>query len=155
MASIEKRPRRDGRTSWRAHYRTPSGEQRNKTFDRKVDAERFLASVENSRVTGTFVDPVLSRLTVGEWTTRWLEGQTHIKPSTYERYAGIIRKHIEPTWAQVMLANVSHADVQAWVARLTTTQSPSSVRKIHRVLLADPGHGRQGLGASPATSPRR
>jgi hypothetical protein len=47
MASIEKRPRRDGRTSWRAHYRTPSGEQRNKTFDRKVDAERLLATVEN------------------------------------------------------------------------------------------------------------
>jgi len=134
MASIEKRPRRDGRTSWRAHYRTPAGEQRNKTFDRKIDAERFLASVENSRVAGTFVDPVLSRLTVGEWTMRWLEGQTHIKPSTYERYAGVIRKHIEPMWAQVMLSNVSHADVQAWVARLTATQSPASVRKIHRVL---------------------
>jgi integrase len=134
MASIEKRPRRGGRLSWRAHYRTPSGEQRNKTFDRKVDAERFLASVENSRVTGTFVDPVLSRLTVGEWTKRWLEGQTHVKPSTYERYAGVIRKHVEPTWANVMLSNVSHGDVQAWVARLTATQSPSSVRKIHRVL---------------------
>ena len=80
MASIERRPRHDGRMLWRAHYRTPSGEQRNKTFARKVDAERFLASVENSRVTGTFVDPILARLTVGEWTTRWLEGQTHIKP---------------------------------------------------------------------------
>ncbi len=134
MASIERRPRRGGRMAWRAHYRTPSGEQRNKTFNRKVDAERFLASVENARVTGTFVDPVLARLTVGEWTTRWLEGQTHIKPSTFERYAGIIRKHIDPAWATVTLSNVSHGDVQAWVARLTATQSPSSVRKIHRVL---------------------
>ena len=134
MASIEKRLRLGGRASWRAHYRTPSGEQRNKTFDRKVDAERFLASVENSRVDGTFVDPALSRLTVGEWTKRWLQGQTHIKPTTYERYEGIIRKHIDPTWAHVKLANVSHADVQAWIAKLTATQSPASVRKIHRVL---------------------
>ena len=65
MASIEKRPRQDGRASWRAHYRTPSGEQRNKTFDRKADAERFLANVESSKNTGSFVDSVLARITVG------------------------------------------------------------------------------------------
>jgi hypothetical protein len=65
MASIEKRPRQDGRAAWRAHYRTPSGEQRNKTFDRKADAERFLANVESSKNTGSFVDSVLARITVG------------------------------------------------------------------------------------------
>ena len=51
MASIEKRPRSDGQASGRAHYRRPSGEQRNKTFDRKADAERFLATVEASKNT--------------------------------------------------------------------------------------------------------
>jgi hypothetical protein len=35
----------------------------------------------------------------------------------------------------VRLANVSHADVQAWVSDLATPpRSPSTVRKIHRVL---------------------
>lgn len=76
MASIEKRSRHDGRTSWRAHYRTPSGGQRNKTFDRKADAERFLATVESAKNTGTFVDPVLARITVGDWATHWLDSQT-------------------------------------------------------------------------------
>ncbi|MCW2769989.1 MAG: Integrase [Aeromicrobium sp.] len=51
MASIEKRIR-DGRTVWRTHYRNPAGLQRNKTFARKVDTERFLAGVENSKNTG-------------------------------------------------------------------------------------------------------
>ena len=55
MASIEKRVR-DGQTSWRAHYRTPAGAQRNKTFARKVDAQRFLAGVENAKVVGSYVD---------------------------------------------------------------------------------------------------
>ena len=32
------------------------------------------------------------------------------------------------------LANVSHADVQAWVTTLSRTRSPSTVRKVHRVL---------------------
>jgi integrase len=134
MASIEKRPRQDGRASWRAHYRTPSGEQRNKTFNRKAEAERFLASVESSKNTGSFVDSVLARITVGDWATHWLDNQTHLKPSTHERYAGIIREHIRPKWDRVKLANVSHADVQKWVTALSKTRSPATVRKVHRVL---------------------
>jgi len=134
MASIEKRPRQDGRASWRAHYRTPSGEQRNKTFDRKADAERFLANVESSKNTGSFVDSVLARITVGDWATHWLDNQTHLKPSTHERYAGIIREHIRPKWDRVKLANVSHADVQKWITVLSKTRSPATVRKVHRVL---------------------
>ena len=32
------------------------------------------------------------------------------------------------------MSSVAHADVQAWVTKLAETQSPASVRKIHRVL---------------------
>jgi integrase len=133
MASIEKRVR-DGQTVWRAHYRTPAGAQRNKTFARKLDAERFLASVESAKVTGTYVDPALAKVTVGEWAQRWLDGQVHLKPSTHARYAGILRKHVRPKWDRVKLANVSHSDVQAWVTELARDHSPATVQKIHRVL---------------------
>lgn len=133
MASIEKRIR-DGRTIWRAHYRTPAGKQRNRTFTRKVDAERFLNSVESSKNTGSYVDPSLARITVGEWAQLWLAGQTQLKPTTKERYEGVIRKHIDPTWKNVKLSAVSHSEVQVWVTQLTKTQAPASVRKIHRVL---------------------
>jgi integrase len=133
MASIEKRIR-DGQTSWRAHYRTPAGAQRNKTFRRKVDAERFLASVESAKVVGTYVDPALAKVTVGAWAQRWLDGQAHLKPTTRSRYEGVVRKHIHPKWDRVQLANVSHGDVQAWVTELTKDHSPATVHKIHRVL---------------------
>ena len=133
MSSVEKRTR-DGQTSWRAHYRTPDGKQRNKTFRRKIDADRFLATVESSKITGSFADPALARLTVGEWSRRWLDNQTHLKPSTHERYAGILREHIAPKWEKVRLSDVSHADVQAWVTRLSKIRSPATVRKVHRVL---------------------
>lgn len=134
MASIEKRTRADGKTAWRAHYRTPAGAQRNRTFDRKLDAERFLATVETSKNNGTYIDPTKAKITVGEWAQTWLTGQTQLKPTTRERYAGAIRVHIDPTWATVPLGRVTHGDIQAWVARLAESQSPSSVRKIHRVL---------------------
>jgi hypothetical protein len=51
MASIEKR-RRAGQTRWYARYRTPDGKQCVKVFGRKVDAERYLVSVESSKLTG-------------------------------------------------------------------------------------------------------
>jgi hypothetical protein len=126
MASIERRVR-NGRKTWRAHYRTPAGAQRSKTFARKVDAERFLAGVENSKVIGTYVDPVLARVTVGAWAQRWLDGQEHLKPTTRSRDEGIVRRHIHPKWDRVTLANVSHGDVQAWVTGLSRgTQLPPS-----------------------------
>lgn len=133
MASIERRVR-SGRTSWRAHYRTPSGEQRNKTFDRKVDAQLFLASVQNAKNTGTYIDPLRARLTVGDWSQTWLAGQAHLKPSSYERYVGVLRKYVGPRWGDVALADVTHSEVQAWISELSPELAPSSVRKVHRVL---------------------
>ena len=133
MPSIEKRVR-NGQKIWRAHYRTPAGSQRKKSFARKIDAERFLATVESAKLTGTYVDPQLAKVTVGAWADRWLAGQAHLKPSTHQRYDGIIRKHIRPKWGRVRLGAVSHADVQAWITTLSKSQSPASVAKIHRVL---------------------
>jgi hypothetical protein len=49
MASIEKRVR-NGRVSYRARYRDPSGRQRAKTFRRKVDADKYLALIEAAKL---------------------------------------------------------------------------------------------------------
>jgi Phage integrase, N-terminal SAM-like domain len=133
MASIEKR-QRSGETRWYARYRDPAGRQRVKVFDRKIDAERYLTTVESAKLVGAYVDPALARLTVGEWAGRWLAGQAHLKASTLDRYAGIVRRHILPAWGTVRLADVSHADVQRWVTRLSAGSEPATVRKIHRVL---------------------
>ena len=129
MASVERRTR-NGRTRWYVRYRDPGGEQRTKTFDRRVDAERYLTTIESSKLTGSYVDPARSRVTVGEWADRWLAGQAHLKPTTRERYAGVVRKHIRPRWGTTRLADVTHADV----TKLSHNAEPATVRKIHRVL---------------------
>jgi hypothetical protein len=56
MASAEKRVR-NGRARWYARYRTPDGQQRTRTFARKVDADHFLVEIEASKQRGSFVDP--------------------------------------------------------------------------------------------------
>lgn len=132
MASVE-RINREGGVAWLARYRDPAGAQKKKSFKRRTDADRYLASVAHEINTGGWVDPAAGRITVGEWATRWFAGQAHLKPTTAERYAGIIRTHIEPQWATVHLDSVRHADVQAWVTRLGQAIAPASVRKTHRV----------------------
>lgn len=131
MASIQRRS--DGR--WRARYRDALGKEHARHFARKVDAQRFLDGIASAVVTGSYVDPAKSAVTVGEWSTRWLAGQHQLKPSTRARYEGILRHQIAPHWESVPLSAVTFADVSDWSARLSSEGlSPSSVRQAHRVL---------------------
>jgi hypothetical protein len=152
VASIAKRP--DGR--WRARYRDVHGKEHSRHFDRKIDAQNWLDSVTTAVQTGMYVDPNRGKVAIEEWATRWLDGQAHLKPSTHERYAGILREHVLPQWSTDRLVDITHADVQAWVTRLAARRSPATVRKVHRVLslmlktavkdgrlARNPGRGRQ------------
>jgi Phage integrase, N-terminal SAM-like domain len=141
---------RTGKVVWRAYYRDPAGRQRNKTFARKIDAERYLTTVESAKLIGSYIEPALARLTVGEWSERWLEGQSHLKPSTRERYAGILREHVEPKWGAVRLADVSHSAVQAWITSLARSSAPATVRKVH-VCFRSSLPSRSRTGGSPVT----
>jgi integrase len=127
VASIAKRD--DGR--WRARYRDPAGREHARHFPRRVDAQRWLDETTASVVTGTYVDPVKSRVTVAEWSARWLAAQGQLKPSTRARYEGILRIQVVPTWGRVALANVTHADIASWVSSLDL--APATIRQVHRV----------------------
>lgn len=130
MGSIAKRPT----GQWRARYRDPGGREHARHFRRRLDAERWLASVENAKHRGEWIDPALSRITVGEWAARWLEGQVQLKPLTRERYRNIIRVQINPRWSKVRLAEVTHADVVAWLAGLQAEgYAAATLRQTHRV----------------------
>jgi integrase len=118
-----------------AGYRGPDKVERNKMFGRKIDAERWLASVEVAKTRGEWIDPSLSRVPVGDWCRTWLAAQGQLKETTRTRYEGIVSKHIEPAWGRVPLAEVAPADVAAWVGRLTASGlAASTVRYCHRVL---------------------
>ncbi len=130
MASIAKRP--DGQ--WRARYRGPDGKERAQHFARKVDAQWWLDQAAAAVVTGRWTAPERGRVTVGEWSARWLEGLHHLKPSTRARYANLLSTHVLPVWGPVPLTAVTHADVGAWLAKLSATGlAPATVRGAHRV----------------------
>jgi hypothetical protein len=81
MASAEKRVR-NGRARWYARYRTPDGQQRTRTFARKVDADHFLVEIEASKQRGSFVDPRRASPMVGDWADDWLAAQADLSHTT-------------------------------------------------------------------------
>jgi integrase len=96
-----------------------------------VDAQAFLNGVTTAVQTGTYVDPAKSRVTVAEWSARWLAAQSQLKPSTRVRYEGLLRVQVLPAWGPVALSDVTHADVAAWASSLNL--APATVRQAHRV----------------------
>jgi integrase len=135
VASVEKRRLPSGAISWRASYRAPDGRQRSKSFAREREAKAFLASIEASKATGTYVDPSRSRMAVGTIAQQWRSGKVNLKPTTCAAVDSALAVHVLPRWRDVPVERVEHVDIQAWVTSLSESgMSGWYVRKIVGVL---------------------
>lgn len=57
---------------WRSRYVDNAGWEHSRTFDRKVDAQKWLDAQLASLLRGGHVAPKDAKLTVGEWCDKWL-----------------------------------------------------------------------------------
>src|SRR5215216_7204336 len=119
-------------TRWRARYVDNAGKEHTRHFDRKVDAQKWLKDAMASVVRGDHVAPKVARLTVGEWSYKWLDGYRTRRKSTV-RQAEVHLKLIKEHFGAVPLASVKPSDVRGWTAssRLrdgpTRTPTPSTL----------------------------
>jgi integrase len=135
VASIRKVIHRSGRTSWQARWRDPTGAQRAKNFDRRVDAERHLTAIEARKLAGTYVDPRAGRLKLGEFTEQTTAGWLNRRDSTKARDDSYLNSLILPAFANASLGAVHPADVQQWVAQLNSAgYAPATIRKAFQLL---------------------
>lgn len=133
MASVTKRVR-DGNQTWWVRWRDPEGNQKSKTFTKKIDADRFRAEIEASLNRGSYVDASAGSVPMSEWVETWIDSLGHLKESTRTRYVGLARTQVLERWSKTPINKVTHSDVVAWVNALGKKQSASSVRQAHRVL---------------------
>lgn len=118
---------------YRARWRTPDGASRSKTFDRKIDAERFLASTTVSVAEGNYVDPREGRATFGAYASAWAAAQPH-RATTEASVESMLRVHILPAFGQRPIASIRTSEVQAWVGGLEL--APSTVSVVYGKLAA-------------------
>lgn len=131
---IERAVLKSGQVRWRVRYRTPDYRERNKTFERRRDAEEFQAEQRRSIRQGTFVDPARGRVTLQAlWDEYKRGGMTHLRATTRQNYRAASR-HFLATFGRWQVGKIEHADVADWIAALSQAKGPSTVRYAHRVL---------------------
>lgn len=122
---------------WKGTYRAPNGRERSRTFDRKLDADRFWQGAETDKARGEWADPRLARTTYRVWAEQWMATTVHLKPKTTAGYEGLLRTQILPTFGDNHLGRIDPLEVKAWIAdKVAAGQSPSRIRQAYRVFSA-------------------
>jgi len=135
VASIRKVVHRTGRMSWQARWRDPTGGQRSKNFPRRIDAERFLVTVEARKLAGTYIDPRAGRLRLGDFTQQTTAGWVNRRDSTKARDESYLRSLVLPTFADMPIGAIGLFDVQEWIADLDAAgYAPATIRKASQLL---------------------
>src|SRR4051812_31357450 len=96
MASVVKRSTADGEARYDVRYRLVSGQQRTRTFRRRRDADAFARQVEVDKTRVGVVDPQAGRLTVGDYSARWIEDRPRLTDSTRTLYRQLRATHLAP-----------------------------------------------------------
>jgi integrase len=104
-------------TRWRARYVDNAGREHTRTFDRKVDAQKWLDAQLAALLRGDHIAPRDARLTVGEWCDKWLAGYGTRRASTV-RQAEVHIKVIKAYFDAVPMSAVRPSDVRAWTVAL-------------------------------------
>lgn len=114
---------------WLASYADATGRRHARAFDRKADAERYVAMMAADVVRGQYVDPAGGKTLFGTYARAWLAAQTFDLSSRHQVELRL-RLHMLPTWETVPLGAIKPSAVQAWVAGLHSSMAASTARQI-------------------------
>jgi len=100
----------------------------------KKEAERRLSELLNQLDTGTFMKP--GKTTLGEFLEKWIKDYQHnLSPRGFERYAGIISKHLIPSLGRIVLTQLRPEHLQNhYSTKLKNGLSAKTVNFHHSVL---------------------
>lgn len=118
---------------WKACWLDATGRQQSKNFPTRREASAFLATIESTKHTGTYVDPhAARRIKFGVYAAQWVESH-NVELTTRARDLSLLKNHVVAHWGNAPLAAIDHSSVQKWVTSLTHQLSPSTVGECHRL----------------------
>lgn len=121
---------------WRARWVEPGGREREKLFDRKVDAQAQIDSVTTQLTTHNYVSPDAGKVTVGVVLQRYLDG-LQVGDKTSDDYHSVARSRILPHWQNKPLNSVVTSEISSWLRGLQQGEnkvSPARARKAGLIL---------------------
>ena len=121
MAYVERRERKTAGgqvlKAYRVRWRGPDGRERNKSFKRKVEADRFCAVVSADLVRGQYVDPDAGKVPFETYARKWLDAQT-FEETTREAVELRLRLHAFPSLGDRYIGDVQPSTIQGWLRTL-------------------------------------
>ncbi|MGE0218421.1 tyrosine-type recombinase/integrase [Mycolicibacterium sp.] len=170
MASIKKRVRASGATTFRVRWYNPDGSRgEHSGFPTKKAAEDWAAiHVEPKRRRGIHVDPSTGKVLFRDVAAKWLASRHDLKATTRAAYADAlaptsehtVKRHkrlanlrIDNTFGDYPINAIRRDDISDWVGRmLTAGKKPSTIRNayflVKQVLAQAVADGR--LDSNPA-----
>ncbi|MEV0678084.1 tyrosine-type recombinase/integrase [Actinosynnema sp. NPDC050436] len=123
---------------YQASYLGPDGTRRYapETFVTKTDANAWLSTVEADLLRGEWVDPLLGKVKLEEFGTRWIKERS-LGVRTREEYNRIFRLHVVPLLDGKTLNDISTETVRSWRQHLLDNgRSATTTAKAYRLLRA-------------------
>lgn len=123
---------------WQARYPGPDGQLRPApyTFERRKQASDWLADKRAEILREEWTDPDAGKVPFADFAWLWLK-ERKLADTTYERYEGILRNHVEPILGDKPLADIKEGTVRRWRASLLDNGvGEPTVAKAYRLLHA-------------------
>jgi len=130
MASIDKRT-----SGYRVRYRDPLGQQRSRTFRRKLDAGRFAREIEVDKDRGAWIDPRNADTPLAEWAETFMSLARSLAPTTQETYRRDLDRYVLPALGSRRLGQLHPEEIEQWLNdELESGLASSSVHRHYRTL---------------------
>jgi integrase len=121
---------------YRGRYQGPDGRWRSRTFDRRIDAQRWLTNELSKVDRGEWVDPRAGRVTFDAVAERWMAGRTALRVSTRARDESYLRSLVLPRFGDRAIGGVQPSDIEAWIADLLAAgKAPATIHRAWQIVL--------------------
>lgn len=117
-------------------YTKPDGTRgHDRGFKLKREAEAHLATVEVSKLRGSYVDPADSKIRIRELGPDWLQRhKTKVTASSHHSVESTWRVHVLPKWGDHAVGAVTRRDLALWLTQLGETRSHTTVARARDLL---------------------
>jgi hypothetical protein len=133
MAHIRRHPKSPDR--WQVRYVDPYGKERSKNFARKVDAEKYLHTVEVQKIRGEWTDPAAGKTKIRRV---GYPGRRHPpQPAGFNSSTRLVppEKPDPADLRNAELGAVQPNEIRAWIADLQDQgYAPATIAKAYQIL---------------------
>lgn len=117
---------------WRASWTEPDGTRRSRSCVTKDEATAILADVKVAQLTGTYIAPDRSKVTVRDVAEEWLAAQVHQRTSSLDVIRYRLDRSILPTLGHLRLEQVDRGTIQRAVTAWAAETAPSTTRQSYK-----------------------